>query len=982
MAEVQLLIKADTRQAQQAIAGFTQQAQASLATVSSAFASIKGFAAGAVAVFAGNAVINALTDATNAAANQEKALNALNVALGLAGNYSKKASDSFVEFAEAVQTASVYEDDAVLSSAALIENITKLDTEALKGATQGAVDLAAAMGMDLETAAVAVAKAIEGNTLVLSKYGISVQKGKSDSEQFANVMKALQGLSGSAAGQLNTFAGAVTHVGHAYGDMQEAAGDTIIQNKTVVASLKGIGMMFDEMKKSILSNSDGWKELISGGIIVAVEVLKVLNVVIDMVVRSLTVMYNAWTYQLKVLSTSLYALIAGPLWLLSQGLMLVGKVIPIKETEQWAKTADAIAAKFGKDLKSIGRDLGDIGNAFTKPTDTAQTLSKVLNSVTDEIARATASAKDFNRNAPGSDTSGLDRYADEFTKQVTEIDSAVKNAGKSQVEVFKGVEQERIGLVIRNVNLGLMSQTDAERLIARIKLDSAEKIGEAEKKIAEEVQREELKRIKEVEDARKKSIDTIAAIFSSFASGFTEMQELTIDIVGERDKAQRDLETGLSEIANDFKRGLDELSNDIVDARKKFEDDLTRDSDRKRDDFEDIKTAIATEVNPVKRQALIDELARRQAEWDAELLKRRADFEAEILEKKNREEAELKAKREAAEKDLMKKREDLELDLQRKIAEEERKRAEDFDKSVYQSATNFISTISGKLVDVIAPGFGQIIQPLISLLSQTPEQITQFVTAFMEAVPAVIENMIQSMPALIFAIIESLPKITAKFFELMIFGVPKLILSMIAKAPEVITSMINEAPKVIWEMVKEVGASFKEVITEVVKMFLDIPKDFFNALLSLLNKIPGLELLVPDSAVPGGDSGDGGITLIDVIAAPVMLPIKAVDEVLSWFGLAKGGTVPTGFSNDSFPAKLSSGEMVIPRNDVQRLQSFLDREESPAASAPSIDDSKFERMIAAVERSGEKSLTLNLKVGERELANVLLALNRQGFRTV
>jgi hypothetical protein len=44
-------------------------------------------------------------------------------------------------------------------------------------------------------------------------------------------------------------------------------------------------------------------------------------------------------------------------------------------------------------------------------------------------------------------------------------------------------------------------------------------------------------------------------------------------------------------------------------------------------------------------------------------------------------------------------------------------------------------------------------------------------------------------------------------------------------------------------------------------------------------------------------------------------------------GFATGGTVPGGFPDDTFPARLTSGELVVPRGDVDRLSSFLDRAE-------------------------------------------------------
>ena len=68
--------------------------------------------------------------------------------------------------------------------------------------------------------------------------------------------------------------------------------------------------------------------------------------------------------------------------------------------------------------------------------------------------------------------------------------------------------------------------------------------------------------------------------------------------------------------------------------------------------------------------------------------------------------------------------------------------------------------------------------------------------------------------------------------------------------------------------------------------------------------------------------------------------------------------VPPGFANDTFPARLSSGELVIERSDSQRLREFLDAQ----GGAP-------------------QNLSISLNIGEKQLADVLLGISRQGFRT-
>jgi hypothetical protein len=89
-------------------------------------------------------------------------------------------------------------------------------------------------------------------------------------------------------------------------------------------------------------------------------------------------------------------------------------------------------------------------------------------------------------------------------------------------------------------------------------------------------------------------------------------------------------------------------------------------------------------------------------------------------------------------------------------------------------------------------------------------------------------------------------------------------------------------------------------------------------------------------------------------------------------GFAQGGLVPAGHPNDTFPARLSSGEFVIDRSMTDRLTNFLDNFET-----------KNSGVIEPKQpvQAQNQNLTINLSVGEQQLANVLLNLNRQGFRT-
>jgi hypothetical protein len=82
---------------------------------------------------------------------------------------------------------------------------------------------------------------------------------------------------------------------------------------------------------------------------------------------------------------------------------------------------------------------------------------------------------------------------------------------------------------------------------------------------------------------------------------------------------------------------------------------------------------------------------------------------------------------------------------------------------------------------------------------------------------------------------------------------------------------------------------------------------------------------------------------------------------------AEGGMVPSGFPNDSFPARLTSGEFVIDRSLTDRFTKYLDRMESKGATQET-------------QQQQSQMMTVNLVVSEEKMASVMLDLNRKGFR--
>jgi hypothetical protein len=151
--------------------------------------------------------------------------------------------------------------------------------------------------------------------------------------------------------------------------------------------------------------------------------------------------------------------------------------------------------------------------------------------------------------------------------------------------------------------------------------------------------------------------------------------------------------------------------------------------------------------------------------------------------------------------------------------------------------------------------------------------------------------------------------------------------------------------------------------------FPDIPTPaWLSTFTNTVDKLTNAGNPLGKSGIPG-TSGNG----------PVGVIVQSVEDGLS------GGTdrlipgrharglteVPVGFPNDSYPARLTSGERVVDAQTNRDLKAFL---------ANKGDDTALLAQILAALKGGGQPLIVQLKVGERDLSEVILNLNRRNAR--
>jgi len=196
--------------------------------------SVKSFLSIAAATAAIKKSFDIMGDSIRAAVGQEDAINKFNSALKISGRFTASASEGFQKYASSLQEVTKFGDEVILQNAALLQSLGNLDDKGLKAGTKAAIDMAAALGVSLESAITLVGKAASGEIGSFSRYGVIIKKGKDNAETFSNVLYALnKQFGGAAEAEVNTYSGAVTQLSNAFGDTLEAIGRFVIKSPAV-----------------------------------------------------------------------------------------------------------------------------------------------------------------------------------------------------------------------------------------------------------------------------------------------------------------------------------------------------------------------------------------------------------------------------------------------------------------------------------------------------------------------------------------------------------------------------------------------------------------------------------------------------------------------------------------------------------------------------------------------------------------------------
>jgi hypothetical protein len=204
----------------------------------------------------------------------EDAQIALANALRISGDFSENAVKQFNDLAASLQKTTKFSDEQVLSAVSIAKQYQLTNKEAEK-AIKVSADLAARLGIDLNSATEKVSRTFVGfvdRDLARSIPGLKkLSQEALISGQAIDVIG--RSVNGSAEALANTFNGALTRTNNLMSDFMETIGGLFVNNPQIIAGINQIGKIFEDLAKSVEKNKDELKKLVTEGFIALVDII-------------------------------------------------------------------------------------------------------------------------------------------------------------------------------------------------------------------------------------------------------------------------------------------------------------------------------------------------------------------------------------------------------------------------------------------------------------------------------------------------------------------------------------------------------------------------------------------------------------------------------------------------------------------------------------------------------------------------------------
>jgi len=274
--KVQIVIEVDAKQAQDAIENFSKsstkvisQTEKSVDSLSKSFAKAVGSprelfenivtnaggALSAVALVAG--AFKILKDSIKGAVEDAKLTRQIEASLLATDEASKQAVDSVIEFADAMKLATGVNDDLVKSTYVTAKSFG-LTSEQAKKLTTAAIDLAAATGVDVETAVRQLGGTVDGTIGKIGNLGSEFRNlTESQLKSGAAIDLVNEKFGGSAAETVGSYEGHVNELSNAWEDFTKSIGHVIVDSGVLQTTLNFTTSILDNLLSKLEQYKSG-----------------------------------------------------------------------------------------------------------------------------------------------------------------------------------------------------------------------------------------------------------------------------------------------------------------------------------------------------------------------------------------------------------------------------------------------------------------------------------------------------------------------------------------------------------------------------------------------------------------------------------------------------------------------------------------------------------------------------------------------------
>lgn len=882
--DVTIQINVDAKDAQAAIELFGRESvkvlknsESQISNFGQAFAKVKVPVVAAIGAIVG--AYQSMSAAIDQAVEDAKLTRQIEASLRATDEASAAAVDSVLEFADAIKQATGISDDLVKQTFITAKSFG-VTTDEAKKLTQAAIDLAAATGVDAETAVRQLGGTLDGSIGKIGNLGAEFRNLTTEQLKAGDAIDLVASkFGGTAAKELETYQGATNQFKNAWSDLLKELGKTATESTIIQNSLSGLARFIDNLSKKIKDFREG-----------------------------------------SIDQTGLTS---------AQLVRGSGSLEDLRATQ---KETEALAGIIGKQSKEIDQSFAGIVKAAQGSSkavlDFEQRLATFPDKVTGPIQKT------------GKELEELQKKAKKLAEEAKVFKEGIFGQFGTQVERETEKAKQALAKLNEFQKQGAFTAQEVADIRKRINDDLNKTIEAANKASLEKQQKEaEDAALKARQNIEKAAADPIKFAFEK-QTPFTK-DEVAASVVGGLSMALKGRQGAIDLVSKSIGgvadillpglggavAGLAQLLAQGPEATKKFIKEFIK-------SIPDIIEAISESI-PVVVEVLVDTLVNRggAARIGIAIAKAMAlqpvwaRLGQEIFGKSGNEIGDA---------------------IKSGITEGGTNARDGFKEFFTQLGPTIIS--AGK-------GFGRDIQ----------NSIKQAQSTFGPAIRKEFDNFISTIGGFFDQI--------GPAFQQFLQALPRALFDALSG------------------LFRELGNALSEPLAKVFEPLQSVTSDLNQTILNLFDPIERLiDALRGKKAQEGiqgigkkiGDYLDarGFEPLTDTLSTlePIFNPVAAAGKIGKALGFAKGGLVyaADGFVNrgtDTVPAMLTPGELVVPRDMVGELASFLQRQNPDSAGSDTA-------MLAAILSAVQAPIVVKTeaKVNQNAFADIILQLNRQNAR--